>query len=90
MIYGKVVGNTVVSHKDDELLGKKLLLVQLLDFNNKKLGTPVVAADYLGAGSGEYVCLVQAAEAGFPFEHPDITPSDLTITAIIDKIEMFE
>ena len=83
MQLGRVIGNVVVTHKDENLTGVPLLLVQPLTPDRKPAGRPIVAADSLGAGVGEEVFFVRGKEASFPF-HPVEAPVDAGIVGIVD------
>jgi microcompartment protein CcmK/EutM len=77
---GKVIGNVVCTVKDENLTGKKLLLVKRLHGS----GT-VVAVDAVGAGAGETVYVCRGKEASFAFS-PNEVPTEATIVAIVDEV----
>jgi microcompartment protein CcmK/EutM len=83
MQIGRVVGNVVLSLKNDTLEGVKLLLVQPLSSSREPVGRVIVAVDSVGAGTGEDVCFVRGKEASFPF-HPVEVPADAGIVGIVD------
>lgn len=78
-----VIGDVVVTRKDDRLVGNKLLIVQPLDPERKPAGRPLVAVDAVGAGVGEHVFFVRGKEASFPF-YPAEPPVDAGIVGIVD------
>jgi microcompartment protein CcmK/EutM len=78
-----VIGDVVVTRKDDNLTGIKLLLVQPLTADREPAGRPLVAVDSVGAGVGEEVFFVRGKEASFPF-HPVEPPVDAGIVGIVD------
>lgn len=53
MILGKVLGAVVLSKMDQNLKGKKLLIIQPLNEDNEPDGKPIIAIDLMGAGFGE-------------------------------------
>ena len=83
MQIGKVIGTVVVTRKDENLTGIKLLLVQPLTPSREPAGKPLVAVDSVGAGVGEDVFFVRGKEASFPF-YPAEPPVDAGIVGIVD------
>ena len=83
MQLAKVVGDVIATCKDPNLVGHKLLLVQLLRPNREPVGRTLVAVDSVGAGVGEDVFVVRGREASLPFL-PDEVPTDLNIIGIVD------
>ncbi|MBI4054559.1 MAG: EutN/CcmL family microcompartment protein [Elusimicrobia bacterium] len=77
-----VVGRVYCSRQDPKLDGKKLLLIQPAGWDRKPAGTPLVAADAVGAGAGEFVFYVSAREAAVAFS--DIPPVDAAVVGIVD------
>ena len=78
-----MIGDVVVTHKDQNLSGLKLLVLQPVDTNREPNGRTLVAADAAGAGTGEYVFFVRGREAAFPF-YPVEAPVDAAIVGIVD------
>lgn len=87
MQIGRVIGDVVVTCKDDTLVGLKLLVVQPLTPERKPAGRTLVAADAVGAGVGEIVFFVRGKEASFPF-HPVQPPIDAGIVGIVDHWDL--
>ena len=83
MQLAKVIGTVVVTRKDENLTGIKLLLVQPLTAAREPAGKPLVAVDSVGAGVGEDVFFVKGKEASFPF-YPAEPPVDAGIVGIVD------
>jgi microcompartment protein CcmK/EutM len=83
MQIAKVIGDVVVTRKDENLVGLKLLIVQPLTPDRKPVGRALVAVDAVGAGVGEEVFFVRGKEASFPF-YPVEAPVDAGIVGIID------
>jgi microcompartment protein CcmK/EutM len=79
----RVIGDVVVTRKDENLTGIKLLVVQPLSPRREAVGKPLVAVDAVGAGVGEEVFFVRGKEASFPF-YPTEPPVDAGIVGIID------
>lgn len=83
MQLAKVIGDIVVTRKDENLVGLKLLLLQPVTPGREPAGRPLVAVDAVGAGVGEEVFFVRGKEASFPF-HPSEPPVDAGIVGIVD------
>jgi len=83
MQLARVIGDVVATHKDANLTGLKLLVVQPLTPDRQPAGRPLVAVDSVGAGVGEEVFLVRGKEASFPF-YPAEPPVDAGIVGIVD------
>jgi microcompartment protein CcmK/EutM len=89
MQIARVIGDVVVTRKDEQLNGIKLLLVQPLTPAREAAGRPLVAVDAVGAGIGEEVFFVRGKEASFPF-HPAAPPVDAGIVGIVDHWDLEE
>ena len=93
MFLAKVIGQVVSTKKDEQMVGKKLLLLrpQLIDDQDPskfKDGTnTIVAIDTVGAGEGELVMFCQGSSARAARGLKQI-PTDAAITAIIDRVEV--
>jgi ethanolamine utilization protein EutN len=87
MQIARVIGDVVVTRKDDSLTGLKLLVVQPLTPDREPVGRPLVAVDSVGAGVGEEVFFVRGKEASFPF-YPVEPPVDAGIVGIIDHWDL--
>lgn len=84
----RVIGNVVSTVKDKNMKGFKLLIVQPVDFVDRKpFGEPLVAIDAVGAGHDEIVLIVQGS-SGRMTEITENKPSDCTIMAIVDFVEV--
>jgi microcompartment protein CcmK/EutM len=83
MQLARVIGNVVVTRKDENFTGVKLLVLQPIDAGGSGVGRTLVAVDAVGAGVGEVVFFVRGKEASFPF-HPVEVPTDAGIVGIVD------
>lgn len=83
MQLAKVVGDVVVTVKNEQLNGIKLMLLQPLAADGTAAGRTLVAVDAVGAGPGETVFFVRGKEAAFPF-FPVEVPTDAGIVGIVD------
>ena len=87
MQLGRVIGDVVVTRKDETLTGITLLVVQPITPDREPAGRTLVAADAVGAGVGEIVFFVRGKEASFPF-YPGLPPVDAGIVGIVDHWDM--
>ena len=89
MKIGRVTGTVVSTGKLESLEGIKLLLVQPLDKEMEKSGTPFVACDTVQAGTGDIVIYEGGREAAIALDNW-FNPSDSAIIGIIDHIDRVE
>jgi ethanolamine utilization protein EutN len=87
MQLAKVLGNVVVTQKDANLTGIKLLVLQPLAADGSAVGRTLVAVDAVGAGTGETVFFVRGKEASFPF-YPTEVPADAGVVGIVDHWDL--
>jgi len=83
----RVIGDVVVTHKDDNLTGIKLMVLQPIAADGSNIGRTLVAVDAVGAGVGETVFFVRGKEASFPF-YPTEVPTDAGIVGIVDHWDL--
>lgn len=86
MLLAKVVGTVVSTRKDAGLMALKLLLVREVSEDFEPTGAYVVAADAVGAGTGELVLIAQGSSARMTEVSQD-KPVDAVISAIVDSVE---
>ncbi len=82
-----VVGTVNATMKDGGLSGMKLLVVQRVDGFGAPIGDVEVATDTQGAGVGDLVLLLRGSAARQP-EATRSKPTDLTIVAVVDHVQM--
>ena len=87
MFLGKVIGNVVCTVKNPVLEGKKILIVQPLDREQKPVGKPIIALDSVGAGAGETIYWCRGREASFPWLPAEV-PTECTIVGIVDRVNV--
>jgi microcompartment protein CcmK/EutM len=87
MLLGRVVGTLVASRKEPALDGVKFLVLKQLDVDAHETGGYVVAADAVGAGSGEVVLYATGSSAR-QTKLTDKRPVDGVIMAIVDAVEV--
>jgi ethanolamine utilization protein EutN len=83
----KVIGDVVVTCKDENLTGIKLMVLQPIAADGSNAGRTLVAVDAVGAGVGETVFFVRGKEASFPF-FPTEVPTDAGIVGIVDHWDL--
>jgi microcompartment protein CcmK/EutM len=87
MQLAKVIGDVVVTRKDDNLMSVPLLVLQPIAADGSASGRTLVAVDAVGAGVGEIVFFVRGKEASFPF-YPTEVPADAGIVGIVDRWDL--
>ena len=87
MQVARVVGDVVVTRKDEHLANIPLLVLQPIAADGRPVGRTLVATDAVGAGVGETVFFVRGKEAGFPF-HPTEVPTDAGVVGIVDHYDV--
>jgi ethanolamine utilization protein EutN len=89
MQLAKVIGDVVITRKDENLMGRTLLVLQPIGADGNPAGRTLVAVDAVGAGVGETVFFVRGKEASFPF-HPTEVPVDAGIVGIVDSFDVID
>jgi microcompartment protein CcmK/EutM len=89
MQLARVIGDVVMTRKDENLAGRTLLVLQPIGADGRAVGRTLVAVDAVGAGVGETVFFVRGKEAGFPF-HPTEVPVDAGIVGIVDTYDVID
>lgn len=79
-----VVGQVVSTVKCPGFEGDRLLLIDFIDTTGKPQGSLHVAADSIGAGTGEWVLVVQGSSARKTVG--DDVPVDMSVVGIVDEV----
>ena len=87
MIIARVIGTVVATQKQESHEGKKILLIQPLDLENRAVGDPVVALDAVDAGVGDRVLAVQEGFSAMTSVGHVESPIDAAIIGVIDLVE---
>jgi len=87
MLIGKVVGSVVATRKDEKLVDRKFLVVQVHDHHNEPRDQYVVAVDSVGAGTGD-VILYATGSSARQTTLTDGRPCDAVIMAIVDSWDL--
>ena len=88
MQLARVIGDVVVTRKDENLASIKLMVLQPIAADGSKIGRTLVAVDAVGAGVGEEVFFVRGKEASFPFYPGAEPPVDAGIVGIVDHWDL--
>ena len=89
MVLAKVKGNIVSTQKNTYLKGHKLLIVHPVDLDYKYIGKKdVVALDFVDAGIGDIVLLVQEGKAVEQILGYRKAPVHSVIVAVVDSIDV--
>ena len=87
MQIARVIGDIVVTRKDENLEGRTLLVLQPIAADGSAVGRTLIAVDAVGAGIGETVFFVRGKEASFPF-YPTEVPTDAGVVGIVDHWDL--
>ncbi len=87
MFLARVVGRVVATVKDPALGEKTILIVQPIDKKGRDQGQKILALDSVGAGAGETVYCCRGREASYAW-YPNEVPTETTIVAIVDQIDV--
>jgi ethanolamine utilization protein EutN len=85
----RVIGDVVITRKDENLAGVTLLVLQPIAADGSATGRTLVAVDSVGAGVGETVFFVRGKEASFPF-YPTEVPADAGVVGIVDSYDVID
>lgn len=88
MIIARVVGNVIATQKQKSHEGKKILLIQPLDLDDKPMGDVVVALDAVDAGVGDRVLAVQEGFSAMTSVGHTDSPIDAAVIGVIDLVEI--
>ena len=89
MYLARVVGNVVSTHKNDRLVGKKLLLVRKLGLDDDPDGSmEVIALDVVDAGVGDKVLVVQEGSSARKIFEDEKIPVQAVIVGVVDSVDI--
>jgi ethanolamine utilization protein EutN len=88
MILGQVVGaiHSTINHRFYD--GKKLLIVEKLSPQGKRLGTYLIAVDAIDAGSGETVLVLDEGNSARQVVNDGTAPIRSVIIGIVDEVQL--
>jgi len=88
VIIARVVGNVIATQKQESHEGKKILLVQPLDLDDRPVGDVFVALDAADAGIGDRVLAVQEGFSAMTAVGHVESPIDAAVVGVIDLVEL--
>ena len=89
MYLARVVGDVVSTHKNDRLVGKKLLLVRKLGLDDGPDGSiEVIALDVVDAGVGDKVLVVQEGSSARKIFQDEKIPVQAAIVGVVDSVDL--
>lgn len=89
MFLAKVKGNVVSTHKNENLISHKLLILHPIDLDGNYIGKKdIIAVDQLGAGIGEVVLAAKEGAAVEQILGHSKAPIHTIIIAIVDDIDI--
>jgi ethanolamine utilization protein EutN len=88
MLIGKVIGETVATHKHSSHVGRKALIVQPLNLDGSNRGDAVIALDSADAGVGDRVLLVIEGFSAMTSVGRPNSPIDAAILGVIDEVKL--
>jgi len=88
VIIARVVGNVTATQKQESHEGKKILLVQPLDLDDRPAGDVFVALDAVDAGIGDRVLAVQEGFSAMTSVGHVESPIDAAVIGVIDLVEL--
>ena len=88
MIIARVVGNIVATQKQQSHEGKKILLIQPVDLEDRPTGDVVAALDSVDAGIGDRVLAVQEGFSAMTSVGHTESPIDAAVIGVIDLVEL--
>jgi ethanolamine utilization protein EutN len=88
MIIARVIGEVVATQKHASHENRKALLIQPLTLEGQDRGDPVIALDWVDAGVGDRVLVVQEGWSAMTSVDRPTSPIDMAVVAVIDEIEL--
>ena len=88
MYLGEVVGDVVSTHKNERLVGKRLLLVRRLNLEMRPEGTETICLDVVDAGVGDKVLVVQEGSSARRIFQDDWIPVQAVIVGVLDRVDL--
>tara|TARA_B100000686_G_scaffold322314_1_gene375939 strand:- start:154 stop:423 length:270 start_codon:yes stop_codon:yes gene_type:complete len=84
MKLAKIIGTVTSTAKDPSLIGETLLICDIIDGQTNSIGQNCIAADTVGAGTGDIVLIANGSAARVPKKTTG-KPIDAAIIAVVDK-----
>ena len=87
MEIGTVIGSVWATKKSEKIMGQKLLVIELLEGKGKHSSDLLVAADTIGAGTGDRVLVCRGSAARMLAGDGSI-PVDASVAGIVDSLDI--
>ncbi len=88
MMIGRVVGTVVSTVHHFVVTGRRLLLVDLLDFDLEPTGRSVIAMDVVNAGAGETVLVLDEGTGARQVLGDPSAPIRTVIVGVVDRVDL--
>ena len=88
MRLAKVIGNAISVSKHEKLEGIKLLIIEPIDPEGKKISKPIIVADYLNSAAGSLVFWIEDGVTICKWMGRDSIPLRGSIVGQVDEIEL--
>lgn len=90
MIICRIVGDIVSTVKNPHLHGKKILIAQPLDLDDKPDGKEILAIDSVDAGIGDRVLVMREGGSARIVMQDNEIPIQAVIVGIVDEVDIPE
>ena len=87
MQIARVIGTTISKIKDENVRGRKLLIIRQTDETGEMIGKPYVAVDLVDSGVGDLVLSGHGSSARQTYQTKDC-PVDAVVMAVVDHLEV--
>lgn len=88
MRLARVIGNAISVSKHERLEGIKLLIIEPIDPEGKKISKPIIVADYLNSAAGSLVFWIEDGVTICKWMGRDSIPLRGSIVGQVDEIEL--
>jgi len=86
MILARVAGSLVSTIHHDSMVGRKLLVLDMLDHVGEPTGKYVIAVDTVGAGAGETVIMLDEGNGARQILGEADLPVRSVVVGIVDEV----
>jgi microcompartment protein CcmK/EutM len=84
----EVVGEVISTHKNERLVGKRLLLVRRLSLALAPEGIETICLDVVDAGVGDRVLVVQEGSSARKIFDDQWIPVQAVIVGVLDRVDL--
>lgn len=88
MMIGQVTGTVVSTIHLPIVAGRRLLLVDLMDFDGEKTGNYVIAMDTVDAGAGETVLILDEGNGARQVLDDPEAPIRTVVVGVVDEVTL--